>query len=559
MLLVVLLAVSLTGCGESAQRSSDSGTGDEANTKLDPIKFTVFLKEGTYSEFVEEDPIHKYIRENLGVDIEIIHAQGSADQRLELMLVSGNYPDAIAIKPGDLNEAYVNNGHIVKLDAYLQQYAPHLKEIVERTQSDYSKFAEPGHWSIPGGFGYSEEYPLIEPMIGIRYDLWKEQGYPKLETLTDLYAFAKQAQDAHPEVDGKKAYAFSAWFGDWGYWAYHAMYRLGGVTGWYGPHDYNQRAHFTWVPFSDEFIQIARFLNRAVREGYADPEGAVQNHEQYMTKLNEGRIYVNYYGGDWMDGVANRSRISAGYPEQRLIPYPWLKLDGYEGEPLTGQYFVHGAGFHLYITKNAKDPEEIVRRLSWLWTDEGNVLTGMGIEGVHWDYDADGFRKPRPELIELVKHDPNWQHITGIGKYRFVTAGYVDGLDAKGDAYNIQENRYYLEGSYDDVDREILDVLGVSSYSELAKVGKTRVDWWFRNIEEFAPGSQEAETYQRMKDTVDEYLPRLYLAQSEEEFDQLLQQFQEENIAIGYQAIEDLINARIRISWEKHKDFIEQY
>lgn len=563
--LVLALVFSVVGCSkestgeDNANSSNAPGSDSNGNANTDPIKLTVFWGGADPGQMPEEDPIHKYIREKLGVDVEVLYTAGDANQKLNLMLASKDYPDAIALKEGDEMAAYVNSGYIVQLDDYMAKYAPHLKERHDALASGYSRYEKPGMWSVPGGFGYSKENPLIEPMIGIRYDLWKQQGYPKLETLTDLYEFAKKAQDANPTVDGRKAYAFSAWFGDWGFWAYHAMFRLGGVSGWFGPYDFNDNARYTWVPFSKEFIQIAKFLNRAVREGYADPEGAIQNHEQYMQKLNDGRIYVNYYGGDWMDGVANRSRIAAGKPEERIIPYPWLKLDGYDGQPITGQYFPNGAGFHLFITDNAKNPEEIIKRLSWLWTEEGNVLTGMGLEGVHWDYDEEGFRKPKPELIELAKSDPNWQEKTGIGKWRPLLGGYFDGFDSKGDAFNLHENKYYLEGSYDEIDREIFEALHVTNYNDLPKVGMTKVDWWLGGPDQFEPNSPEAMTFQKMNDSVQEYLPKLYLAKSEAEFDKILKEFQDKNIALGYKAIEDIINERIRDSWEKNKDNLDKF
>ncbi|GIQ61533.1 hypothetical protein PACILC2_01010 [Paenibacillus cisolokensis] len=62
-----------------------------------------------------------------------------------------------------------------------------------------------------------------------------------------------------------------------------------------------------------------------------------------------------------------------------------------------------------------------------------------------------------------------------------------------------------------------------------------------------------------MNDSVQEYLPKLYLAKSEAEFDKILKEFQDKNIALGYKAIEDIINERIRDSWEKNKDNLDKF
>lgn len=563
------LLAATAGCGgdndsadSTAAASGTPAAGtSSAKPKLEPIKFKIFVPIADPGAPAGEDPVHKYIREELGVDVEYIYSPGDAVQKLNLMLATNDYPDAIASKLDDNMKKYANTGALIAMDDYLAKYAPELKTKMDAFKKTYvSGYKDEKYWFIPGGFGYSKEYPQIEPMFGLRYDLWKEQGFPKLNTTEDLYQFAKKIQDAHPTVDGKKAYAFSGFFGDsWGFWAYHAMLRMGGQNGWYAPQDLNNKGHVTWLPFNKDFIYISQFLNRAYREGYADPEGAVQKNDQFVQKLNEGRTYINFYGGDWMDGNANRARIAAGKPEQRLFPYPGITLPDYMGKPITGQYFPTGTGFALAITKNCKNAEEIVKRLAPLWTDKGNVITGMGIEGIHWDKDEKGNRKPKADLVQLAKTDKNWQDKTGVGKWRNFLGGYVDGFDSKGDAYNLQDSKYYLEQSYDDVDKAIFKEMKVTNYNDLPRVGTTRVDWWLAGVSDFETNSPEATTFKKMNDLIDKYMPKMYLAASEDQFNKILKELQEETEKLGYKKIEDLINQRIQAAYEANKDKIDKY
>ena len=49
------------------------------------------------------------------------------------------------------------------------------------------------------------------------------------------------------------------------------------------------------------------------------------------------------------------------------MKYP--ESSGITAEPITGQYFPNGMT-GLYITVNCEDPEEIIKRLAWLSTEE---------------------------------------------------------------------------------------------------------------------------------------------------------------------------------------------
>lgn len=560
LLLAGLLFISLfSGCSrQKAQEKKPEGDNKKhepivEETKLEPIVFTVWQPSSDPGAPPEEDLIHKYIREKLGVDIRFEYTAGDAKDKLNLMLASGDYPDALFMKPDNDVKRYVVNDHIVEISSYLQKYCADLYDLMRSWNQD--QYAErPGKiYYVPGEFGYSKEYPLIEPMLGIRYDAWEKIGKPMPKDLEEFYEVAKKMQDAVPEEEGKKTYAFSGWFGDsWGQWAPYAIQRYAGIFGWNGAMDANDDWKYSYFVDSEEWLYAMRFLNRAYREGYGDPEASIMKYDQYMNKLKQGLILVNYYAGDWLDGEANRARNAAGKPEQRFFPYPFMKYPNYDGKPLTGQYFPRGGGYSLFITKKCTNPEEIIKRLSYLYTDEGQVLTGMGIEGIHWTKDEKGFRKPIDQIIEMAKNDPDYTLKTGINRYRIF--GSKSGFDPNGDAYDLNNNKYYKQATYDEIDFKILKSIGHETYDTLPRVGMTREDHYLGNdYDKFNEGTDLAIAKTKMDHLIPEYVTKLYVARSEQHFDEIVREWKKKAEVINYQKVIEEINKRISKQVEVYK------
>ncbi|MGE5598386.1 MAG: hypothetical protein ACM3XS_03305, partial [Bacteroidota bacterium] len=288
-----------------------------------------------------------------------------------------------------------------------------------------------------------------------------------------------------------------------------------------------------------------------LREGYADPEAAIMKYSEYLDKLRQGLYVSNWYAGDWLDGDANRARNAAGHPEQRFFPWVEMKYPNYKGKPLTGQYAPTGWGGGVWFTKNCKNLEEVFRRLSWLWTDEGQVLTGMGIKGVHWNPDAKGFRRPTDEVIKIARNNNNWRELTGICKWRSAFA-CREGFDPKGDAYDLPNNKYYEQSNMDSIDKEILSRLNAESYQDLPGRGDTLDDHWVLTLD-YPAGSEMADLNDKLDKLIQEYLPKLYQAKTDKDFDKMLAEFKDKAVKLGYKKLENDLNRRVEEYWAKYQ------
>ena len=86
----------------------------------------------------EENPAYQLIQQNTGVDIEFIHPAAGTDKESFQLLFGGDLPDMILFNngnwyTGDLAAMY-EDGIIIDLMPYLEQYAPQYKAIVDSNE-----------------------------------------------------------------------------------------------------------------------------------------------------------------------------------------------------------------------------------------------------------------------------------------------------------------------------------------------------------------------------------------------------------------------------------------
>ena len=535
---------------------------------LETLTFTMWTSGADPGTFVEEDECHKFLREKLGLDLRWEYTASDPETRHTLMLAGGDYPDAITQKPGPEMDDYIIGGHVLDLTDWIEKYSPDLYEEMSRAPEAFDISAEGFQnkfYFVPGQFGYSEEYPCIEPSLGFRMDVWKTlaedpANLPKPTDLNEFFDMAKAMQEALPEYDGKKTYAFSGWFADgWGAtWSIYALQRFGGSHCFLGSSLQADNWQREYCFDSDEWMWGMRFLNRAYREGIADPEAVTMNQDAYNQKLAQGLILTTWYAGSWLDGVANTARAAAGHPEQKIVPYTWMKYpadSGITAEQISGQYMPFGLTA-LYITKNCKNAEEIFKRLSWLGTEEGIVFQTMGVEGIHWDYDDEGFRKPKDEIITMALNDPDFADKTGVGKYA-VYGNFYGGYDANGDAYILTENKYYQAFQEDQYDIEYKELLGLDMdltvEANAARAGMTRDDNAFSYDLGLVAGEPLADLENQLSAWQSEYIGKLYAAKTDEEFDALIAEWKQKANNAGYMDYYNHINPIIE---EAYKEYI---
>ena len=119
----------------------------------DTLNISVFLANDHFSVGEEAEQgiknMQAYLLENFNIDYEIRTTDGSAEEELNLMLASGEYPDVIIGASTTMRQRFVDQGRVAELTDYLNEetcpdYSAHLRlDEMKAAEIDYSTINTP--------------------------------------------------------------------------------------------------------------------------------------------------------------------------------------------------------------------------------------------------------------------------------------------------------------------------------------------------------------------------------------------------------------------------------
>lgn len=326
------------------------------------------------------------IENRLGIrlDCECV-GNDEAATRFNLMIAEDNLPDIILGMPAQADAVeYGNQGYLLRLNDYIDQYAPHLA-------------------------AYMEKYPMLKAYMGnengdlYRIVFLKEtllQRYPKVwinkvwldnvgmdvpTSVEELYDVLKafQEQDANGNGDPNDEIPFS----------YSTTWHNAGLTtmlmGAFGFQVPNSATGTYLLQADDENrVYIAEtteaykayltFLNKMYAEGLMDNESFTQTGEEYCAKVAEDR--VGFFGGE-------SPSITAGVGEEFNNNFVYLGS-------LTSEYNsrnqvvvtpVYTNNTRLSVSAATKNPEAVMKLIDYFYTEEGIEAAINGYEGLTYE------------------------------------------------------------------------------------------------------------------------------------------------------------------------------
>lgn len=408
-LLLALLLLFITAC--SAPESTDEpeaaespaaqtpadGSDDGESTGLEPVTLTVQGNIGG-TDYMEngimEDPVAQYIREQTGISIDVVMMPDSSDSqnRLNAMIAANDLPDVFSTNGGDAQlNSLIEGDLIYALDDYVAEYAPNLNSdnnalammAANRLDSPDGKLYKiglnKGYWDSAG----------LGPQRGfyIRWDLYKQLGYPQITTLDELCEVLAQMQALEPQTKSEQpTYAAAAWnngIPDSIIWPQALM--MGYAT---GPDnilavDIETREITTESPLRDTSSYLwesLRWANKLNQLGVFDPDSFAQTYQNYMDKSAAGTYLMTVL--TWTAGSANTEFIADETPEKQMICLPSSDF-GYENVTLFDN-MVKGERSWV-VAKSCKTPERAVQLLDFLSSFDFARIAHDGVIGSNWD------------------------------------------------------------------------------------------------------------------------------------------------------------------------------
>lgn len=422
-----------------------------------------------YNADGEEDPwtnpVAQAITEATGVRLKVDYPVAAQDMKVALMIAEQNFPDLIYAK-GDA-ASLIDAGALLDMTDLIEQYGPNIKKMYG-DEFDKLKYSEedPSIYQLSsyamGGTVYKHS-----GTAQIQWAVLKENDYKVPKTLDELETMIKDYMKAHLTTEsGLSTIGFTLSAADW-----HWMITLGNPAGYIAD---GQPDNGQWI-IDDDFQAMYKFrsdaereyfrwLNRMYNEGILDPEFATQTHEDYIAKIASGRV-VALFDTDWDYQDAEKVLKADGKLDKTYAPLPVSISEDVKCPSLMSQGLVTGQG--VGITTACKYPVEAIKFLDFLCSDEGQVLTQWGIEGINYFVDENGKRYRTQEEIDYNNSDKDYQKKTGVGFYSYPFPTYGDGVtDPTGNTYTKASKEAVIE-EYDAEQKAACEAWGVDILTDI--------------------------------------------------------------------------------------------
>ena len=341
----------------------------------------------------------RYIEDQLGMDIQFVYMTSEV---YAAGLSSGDLPDIVAT---DNNlAAILDNGVAFNADPYLEEYVPNF--LRGKARMAYDVFTalmdgEEGFYFFPqkigyNGVGYSNG-PANRGYV-VRWDYYKELGYPPINNEDDYLRVLQQMHANHPcTEEGYPTYLF----GTNNYSGYATAFRAELSLDYWASYKYQNNIFtnevfdgYTDTEHSMWWSSMAWFnkLYRAGKEdGSFDMDFLTQTAEQYASKCARGQYL----------GLQNSS--PAFY--NAMVKKDPNTLCGYGMVPTAAanlytnvyQLLGNGSAYMWFISKNSQHKEAALGLFNYMCDPDFLRDAAMGRRGVTWDYDMDGI----PRLTEF--------------------------------------------------------------------------------------------------------------------------------------------------------------
>ena len=457
------LLMGLYGCSAAENTVSvDTQQQETTQESLEPVTFTFYSADGLEDTWT--DPVAQMITEKTGVTLKMDYPADSNDNRIELMVATGEYPDFVFAK-GSVS-TLIRNDALIDMSDLIDEYGPNIKKLYgdEYENLRYSS-EDPSIYQLCSD-KVQEETLETSGTAQLQWAVLQENQYRVPYTLEEYTQMIRDYMEKYPMINGKPAIGISIVCSDWHWYTMLSNpsgYMNGSAdNGQWIVDDEKQEVYYKHA--ADGQKEYYKWLNEMYNEGILDPEFATQTHEDFVLKVAEGRV-LGLLDEEWDYTGAEISLRADGQEEHTYAGLP-VTIDRSVKCPSLKQQNL-SVGWGIGITKSCKDPVRAVRFLDWLCSDEAQILLNWGIEGVDYYYDENGKRCITEEDLEASRKDTNYSERTGVGFRVYPYPSYGNqSVDSTGNSYSKSSREMVKEG-YDEMEKEALKAWNVDMLTDI--------------------------------------------------------------------------------------------
>lgn len=504
LLMTAAMTVSLAACGnsgapaassepaapaadEAADAADTTAAEDTADTAAaeDEVDLSDIIPDETVTLDVY-DQLANYSGEQIGwfgqimlekfnVKLNIIPEN---DGVFETRMESGNLGDIVIWgNDGDEYLQAVEKGMLFDWneDDLLDEYGPYIKENMP--------FALEKNTNLSGGVTYGIGFDVAvsaddtqDAMYtwDLRWDLYKELGYPEIKNLDDMVEVLAQMKEICPTDDnGKTTYGvslFNDWDGDM------VMFVKSTATAYYGYDEFGVGLYDpetqTYHPCLEEngpYLTALKFYNTLYQRGLLDPDSQTQKYDGMVEDYQNGTAFLNVFN---FLGSAMYNSDAHAADGKAMYPCPPA-----EARPIIYGQNVYGGNRPWTIGAKTEYPELCMAILNWLATPEGRMTFEYGPKDVCWYYGEDG-KTYFTELGRTAKLDPKTEMSGGYsgtfedGNFKMNNTTWAldtQNPDSNGETYNYRKWASFTTEPGSDIEADWREFTGCVTPDERLK------------------------------------------------------------------------------------------
>ncbi|WP_242964916.1 extracellular solute-binding protein [Scatolibacter rhodanostii] len=544
MLFSVLMILStLASCAsdskESSKNASEAGTSSAATSDVsatptadepgwksntDPVTFDWYINFSWYKPAESTTMISKYLKEKTGVSINFIVPAGNEKEKLNTMIAGGSLPDMVTISATEDSIRQIIEADLVySLNDLADEYDPYFYEVADKEVLDWYAQPDGKTYGYNNSYAVSSDYKEKPETIEtqqtflVRKDMYEALGKPDMRTPEGFLKALEDAKAMYPEVNGQPLIPF----------ALHEF----SDTGNYSLDDFLQ--NFLAISKVDadnklidrredpEYLTWLKTLRTANEKGLISSDIFIDKRAQIDEKVAQGRYFAMLYQKS--DVVSGQAARNLEDPNSVYIAVDGMFNSNLDQPKLNGTSITGWT--QSLITKNCENPDRAIQLFTYWISDEGQRDLYLGKEGESWDM-VDGKEVMKPELKELLVNDRD-EHDKIVG----MDPLWMLRIDTKIHQWKPEKADYLKQ--MDDW-----------------TIGKSINYAAFDNI---APptDSEQGIVDTKIKQAWGLALPKLILAESEEEFDSLFQDFVKTKTDLGYDKLMEYEQAKYEENLKK--------
>ncbi len=544
VLLVMAIVLSAAGCGGNAgstETGSAGGNTQKSNTaatqqELKKATISVLMHGVSQMTGVQDDPVTKEIEKLTGISIDVMSDSGmDLTTQLNALIASDDLPDIVVGITPEQRNVLLGADAVIPLDDLLAARGSEIASkgagrfAVEFSKKYYSKDGKLYFIPVRAGVDYQAGFPTVAPYI--RWDLYKAMGEPEVKTMDDLLNVLKQMQDKFPKTaDGKKTYAMSGCLADpgWNTFSLTAAEAFIGFRkldnyGLVGTNIFALDRYVNGMESADSPTwKLFKYFNKARQMGILDPDTVTMKYDQWAEKIMAGQVFYVPFG--WFATVPIDKD-----PGKIFLP---IKFENFENDAFTSSYAYSQGQCPYAISKKCKNPERAMDLLNFVWSYDGAYLLSNGVKGESWDM-VDGKPQMKDEYVRQLK--------AGEAKGPLFTAFAGPFMDERTDTPITLANseEYFKQYNSSGMVKEYCDKYGVNAPIENFKKAKyhTWDEVWQYGLKPYEGELKEIDN--KIKEYVLNNMPKIVLAKSDAEFEQMRVKIVKDVNSMGAQKLTD--------------------